>query len=46
MANNKEHINLATEIVRKLKRKLIRCRAALIVSLIGNIFQAVVLIFR
>ena len=42
----KEHMNLATEILNDMKRPLSRCRAALIISLAGNIIQAAVLIFR
>ena len=38
--------NLATEIISMAKRKLWRCRVALIISLAGNIIQAAVLIFR
>ena len=38
--------NLATEIIGMAKRKLWRCRVALIISLAGNIIQAAVLIFR
>ena len=32
--------NLATEIISMAKRKLWRCRIALIISLAGNIIQA------
>ena len=46
MARSKEHMNLATEILSDMKRQLIRCRVALIISLVGNIIQAAVLIFR
>lgn len=46
MAKGKERMNLATEILSDMKRQLIRCRAALIISLAGNIIQAAVLIFR
>ena len=45
MARSKEHMNLATEILSDMKRQLIRCRVALIISLAGNIIQAAVLIF-
>ena len=38
--------NLATEIISMVKRKLWRCRVALIISLAGNVIQAAVLIFR
>ena len=46
MARSKEHMNLATDILSDMKRQLIRCRVALIISLAGNIIQAAVLIFR
>ncbi len=42
----KESVNLATEIICMVKRKLWRCRIALIISLAGNIIQTAVLIFR
>ena len=45
-AKKKEGMNLATEIISMAKRKLWRCRIALIISLAGNIIQAAVLIFR
>lgn len=45
MARSKEHMNLATEILSDMKRQLIRCRVALIISLTGNIIQTAVLIF-
>ncbi len=45
-AKKKEGTNLATEIISMAKRKLWRCRVALIISLVGNIIQAAVLIFR
>ena len=45
-AKKKEGKNLATEIISMEKRKLWRCRVALIISLAGNIIQAAVLIFR
>lgn len=38
--------NLATEIIGKLKRQIIRYRAALVISLAGNVVLAAVLIFR
>ncbi len=38
--------DLATEIIGMAKRKLWRCRVALIISLDGNVIQAAVLIFR
>ena len=46
MAKRKENMNLATEIIWEVKRRLIICRIALIISLAGNIIQAAVLIFR
>ena len=42
----KEHMNFATEIICEVKRRLIVCRIALIISLAGNVIQAAVLIFR
>ena len=41
----KERMNLATEILNDMKRQLIRCRVALILSLAVNIIQVLVLIF-
>lgn len=38
--------NLATEIIGMAKRKLWRCRVALIISLAGNVLLAAILIFR
>lgn len=47
MAKRTEHReNLATEIISMAKRKLWQCRVALIISLVGNVIQAAVLIFR
>ena len=46
MAKQKKEMNLATEIICMVKRKLWRCRIALIISLAGNAIQAAVLIFR
>ena len=46
MAKGKERRNLATEILSDMKRQLIRCRVALIISLAGNVIQATVLIIR
>jgi hypothetical protein len=46
MAKGKENMNLATEIIWSMKKRLIICRIALIISLAGNIIQAAVLIFR
>ena len=45
-AKKKEGMNLATEIISMAKRKLWRCRIALIILLVGNVIQAAVLIFR
>lgn len=38
--------NLATEIIEKLKRQIIRYQVALVISLAGNVVLAAVLIFR
>lgn len=46
MAKRKENMNLATEIIWGMKKRLIICRIALIISLAGNIIQAAILIFR
>lgn len=46
MARSKEHMNLATEILSDMKRQLIRCRIALVISLAGNIIMAAVLILK
>lgn len=46
MAKDKEGMNFTTEILSDMKRRLIICRAALMVSLIGNIILATILIFR
>lgn len=46
MAKRKEQVNFATELLSDMKRQLIRCRIALIISLAGNIIQTAVLIFR
>lgn len=46
MAKKKEEMNLATEIICMVKRKLWRCRVALMISLAGNIIMAAVLVFR
>ena len=37
---------LVMDVLRTLKRRLRRCRVALIISLAGNIVMAAVLIFR
>lgn len=44
-AKKKEGTNLATEIISMTKRKLWRCRIALIISLAGNMLLAAMLIF-
>lgn len=46
MVRSKEHTNYVTELLSDMKRQLIRCRIALVISLAGNIIQAAVLIFR
>ncbi|MBC5744757.1 hypothetical protein FMM74_014500 [Lachnospiraceae bacterium MD308] len=46
MARNKENANFVTELLSNMKRQLIRCRIALVISLAGNIILAAVLIFR
>ncbi|GFI10873.1 hypothetical protein IMSAGC007_03344 [Lachnospiraceae bacterium] len=46
MAKGKENMNLATEIIWSMKKRLIICRIVLIISLVGNVIQAAVLIFR
>ena len=45
-AKKKEGKNLATEIISMARRKLWRCRIALIISLAGNIIQATIWFFR
>lgn len=45
MAKDKGEMNFATEILSDMKRQLIRCRAAFIVSLVGNIALVAILIF-
>ncbi|WP_251500937.1 hypothetical protein [Otoolea muris] len=45
-AKKKEGKNLATEIISMAKRKLWRCKVALIISLVGNIIQAAIWFFR
>ena len=45
-AKKKEGMNLATEIIWGMKKRLIICRIALIISLAGNVIQAAVWIFR
>lgn len=42
MAKGKGRVGLATEILSDMKRQLIRCRIALIISLAGNIIMAAV----
>lgn len=46
MAKQKKNLPLATEIISMAKRKLWQYRVALIISLVGNVIQAAVLIFR
>lgn len=46
MAKQKEHMDFATELLSDMKRRLIRCQIALIISLAVNVIQAAVLIFR
>ncbi len=41
-----EHTNLATDVIRYVKKKLWICRIALAISLAGNALLAAVLIFR
>lgn len=45
-AKKKEGKNLATEIISMAKRKLWRCRIALIISLAGNVIQAAMWFIR
>lgn len=46
MTKSKEHTNFVTELLSDMKRQLIRCRIALVISLIGNIVLAAVLFLR
>lgn len=46
MAKGKEKMNLATEILSDMNRRLIGCRIALIISLAVNIIQAVMWFVR
>lgn len=46
MARSKEHTNFVTELLSDMKRQLIRCRIALVISLAGNIIMAAVLILK
>ena len=46
MARKKENMNLATEIICDIKRRLIICRIALAVSLAGNAIMAAILICK
>lgn len=41
-----EKENFVTEILSDMKRKFIKCRIALIVSMLGNVILAAVLIFK
>lgn len=45
-AKKKESMNLATEIICMVKRRLIICRIALAVSLASNVIMAAMLICR
>ncbi len=45
MKKQKEHMNLATEIIYGMKKQLFICRIALTVSVVCNIVLAAVLIF-
>ena len=45
-AKKKERKSLATEIIDMAKRKLWRCRVALIISLTGNAIQAAMWFIR
>lgn len=42
----KKNMNLATEIICEVKRRLIICRIALVISLAGNIIMAAMLICK
>lgn len=46
MARNKENANFVTELLSNMKRQLIRCRIALVISLAGNIIMAAALFLR
>lgn len=46
MAKRKEQENFVTELLSDMKRQLIRCRIALIISLAGNIILATVIIIK
>lgn len=46
MAKRKEQENFVTELLSDMKRRLIRCRIALIISLAGNIVLAAVIIIK
>lgn len=46
MPKQKEHMNLATEIIRDLLEKLAIYRTALCISLIANAILAAVLMFK
>ena len=41
MKNQINQINFSTELLSDLKRKLIRCRIALIISLTSNVIAAI-----
>ena len=46
MAKRKENMNLATEIIWGMKKRLIICRIALIISLVGNVIQVAMWFIR
>ena len=46
MAKQKKNLPLATEIIYMVKRRLIICRIALIISLAANIIQAAMWFIR
>ena len=46
MAKRKEQENFVTELLSDMKRRLIRCRIALIISLAGNVIQAAMWFIR
>ena len=46
MIKQKESMNFATELLNDMKRRLIICWMALIISLAGNVIQAAIWFFR
>lgn len=46
MTKRKENMNLATEIIWGMKKQLIICRIALIISLAGNVIQVAMWFIR